>query len=175
MKNKYEIAFYNSYILIHQKNIERFISSYVKTNDDALDLVQNTLESAWTKMHQLKDQGKAKSWLFSIAYNEIKKYYRKKKAKFSMFSDMSDDNDLENIEDKSGDFVELFNKKEDYQRLRAAIKKLDEKSKHLIWLRYVEEMSIKEIAEILEMNYNSTRVYVSRAKQVLKKVYQSLE
>ena len=92
-----------------------------------------------------------------------------------MFSDTSDENDIENIEDKSDDFVELINKKEDYQRLYAAIKKLDEKNKHLIWLRYVEEMSIKEIAEILGMNYNSMRVYVSRAKQALKEAYRSLE
>jgi len=175
MKNRYETAFFNSYILIHQKNIERFISSYVKTNDDALDLVQNTLESSWRKMHQLKDPGKAKSWLFSIAYHEIKKYYRKKKVEFSLFSDMSNDNDIENIEDKSSHFVELVNKKEDYQRLRSAINILDEKNRHLIWLRYVEELSIKEIAEILEMNYNSTRVYVTRAKQVLKEAYLSLE
>ncbi|MEL7655855.1 MAG: RNA polymerase sigma factor [Bacillota bacterium] len=174
MRNKYETAFFYSYISIHQKNIERFISSYVKTNDDALDLVQNTLECAWKKMHQLKDHERAKSWLFSIAYNEIKKYYRKKKVENSMFSVMSDDNDIERIDDKSGDFVELFNKKEDYQRLHTAIKKLDEKSRHLIWLRYIEELSIKEIAEILEINYNSTRVYVSRAKQKLKEVYQSL-
>ena len=92
-----------------------------------------------------------------------------------MFSDMSHDNDIENIEDESGDFVELINKKEDYQRLSAAIIKLDEKNKNLICLRYVEELSIKEIAEILEMNYNSTRVYVSRAKQALKETYRSLE
>jgi len=175
MKNKYETAFYNSYISIHQRNIERFISSYVKTNDDALDLIQNTLESAWKNMHQLKDQERAKSWLFSIAYHEIIKYYRKKKVEFSLFVDIPDDNDIENIEDKSNDFVELFNKKEDYRRLHSAIKKLDEKNKHLICLRYVEELSIKEIAEILEMNYNSTRVYVSRAKQVLKEVYLSIE
>ena len=175
MKNKYETAFFNSYILIHQKSIERFILSSVKTNDDALDLVQNTLESAWRKMHQLKDQEKSKSWLFSIAYHEIKKYYRKKKVEFSLFRDMSDDDDIENIEDNSDHFAELINKKEDYQRLRVAINILDEKNRHLIWLRYVEELSIKEIAEILEINYNSTRVYVSRAKQVLKEAYLSLE
>ncbi len=176
MKNKYETAFFNSYISIHQKSIERFILSYVKTNGDALDLVQSTLECAWKKMYQLKNQEKAKSWLFSIAYNEIKKYYRKKKVERTIFiSNMSDNNEIERVEDKAGDFVELFVKKEDYLRLHTAIKKLNEKNKHLIWLRYVEELSIKEIAEILEINYNSTRVYISRAKQELKEAYQSLE
>lgn len=175
MKHKYETAFFNSYISIHQKSIERFISSYIKSNEDALDLVQNTLECAWKKMNQLKDQEKAKSWLFSIAYNEIRMYYRKRKLENAIFIDQSDDNEIEGIEEKTDDFAEVINKREDYQRLHAAINKLDEKDKHLIWLRYVEELSLKEIAEILDLNYNSIRVYVSRARQELKSMYQSLE
>ena len=175
MKNKYEIAFYNSYISIHQKNIERFILSYVKSNDDALDLVQNTFECAWRKMNQLKQPEKAKSWLFSIAYNQIRMHYRKKNLENSIFIDQFEDNDIETIEDTTDDFAESIDKKEDYQRLHTAIKKLDEKSRHLIWLRYVEELSLKEIAEILDINYNSIRVYVSRAKKELKDMYQSLD
>lgn len=129
MENKYEIAFFDAYISVHQKSIERFVSSYIKTNNDALDLVQNTFENAWKKIHQLKDREKAKSWLFSIAYNEIKKYYRRRKVECSMFSDTSDFNDIEGIEDKSGDFIELINKQEEYQKLYTAIKKLDEKNR----------------------------------------------
>lgn len=175
MKNQYEKAFFSSYIIIHQKSIERFIASYITSNEDALDIVQNTFECAWKKMHQLKDPEKAKSWLFSIAYNEIRMVYRKQKRDHTFVCDSYDENDINEIEDKSDDFVEEFNRQEDYQRLHTAIKYLTAKNRRLLLLRYVEELSLKEIADVLNINYNSIRVYITRAKQELKEIYQGLD
>lgn len=64
---------------LHADDIKYFILSKVKDEVIADDLLQETFIKVHTKLNTLKDEGKLKSWLFSIARYTVLDYFRSKK------------------------------------------------------------------------------------------------
>ncbi len=69
------------------------------------------------------------------------------------------------------DFVRKLLNEERMDSLWEAFEKLDEKYRGIIWLWYDREWSLKQVAEELDMNYNTVRVLFSRGTSKLKKLY----
>ena len=64
---------------LYRKDIFLFILSKVRNEDLAKDIVQEVYLKAFTKVSQLKDSSRLKSWLFSIAHNQIVSQWNNKK------------------------------------------------------------------------------------------------
>lgn len=72
------------FIKNHQKDLYRFAYSYVKNSNDALDIVQDSVYKALKNNDSLKEQGKVKTWLFTIIRNTSFTFLKGKNKEVSL-------------------------------------------------------------------------------------------
>ena len=104
------------------------------------------------------------AWLYKIAHNNVLKWYRE--------SNKYQKVDLEEIAEISGDEdVEVdLNRNQDDQGVRLLLEKLDYEERELIRLKYFEEISNIEIAEVMGITPNNVGVKLYRALKRLKQL-----
>lgn len=142
----------------HSENLLRFLLSHTNNREDAEDLMQDVFTSCY-KAQERFDSTKCSevAWLFIIAKNKLKNYYRDKKNTVSL-----DAIDIEQKDTK--DYMEQAVHVMHCREVAAkAIKRLDERSQKIILLRFFEEKSHDEIAEIMNLTTGNVRVIQSRA------------
>ena len=71
--------FFEENILIHYSSLYFYALKTMQHKEAAEDAVQNTLERAWKHLDKLRDETKAKTWLFTIARNHMYTTLSKKK------------------------------------------------------------------------------------------------
>lgn len=147
----------------YTRSIYSFIYRYIGASKDAEDVSQEVFVKAWRNLKKF-DQGKSfKTWIFSIAKNSAIDFLKKKKAiPFSAFSTrgvfprrihlgrrsvLGGEN--ENFVDTSPLPPELFEKAEIAQILNTALEKLSPQYRMVLFLRYNDHFTFREIAESL--------------------------
>ena len=133
-----------------------------KTSDkeQAKDLTQDVFMRFWDYILKKGYVSNTKSFLYQIARNLIIDHYRKKKTQ-------SLDVMQENGFDFSADDYEHIINQSDANIAISIIKKLDKKYRHVVYLRLVEEMSMKEIAITLDISANNATVRFHRGMKQL--------
>ena len=138
--------------------LHAFIKKRISNAQDAEDLTQDVfLKLAKSNESSLRS---VKSWVYSIARNSIVDYYRKKKL------------DLVELEDQ---WFEINEELEDKAIQLSSciipfINKLPEEYKELMKLSELENLSQKEIAQQMDMNYTTLRSQIQRGRKKLKKL-----
>ncbi|MGP7815764.1 sigma-70 family RNA polymerase sigma factor [Niallia sp. 01092] len=135
--------------------------SYVRNEQDALDIYQETIYKAYTSLKSLKKPESFQSWILKILVFKSIDFIRKDSRHFTT--------------DNTEIFAELISKENvDYiahsMDLSDAFKFLDPKYKTIILLRYYHDLSIKEIATILNYPEGTVKSYINRAKKELKPI-----
>jgi RNA polymerase sigma-70 factor (ECF subfamily) len=126
---------------------------------DAEDLTQQAFLSAHTKLDQLRDPDRAKSWLCSILRNAYLKTVRQGDSFFT--------NSLDDLpEPAAATPCEL---PLDQEQLQLALNELPEEYRSAVVLFYFEEFSYKEIAEQLEVPIGTVMSRLARAKAYLRR------
>lgn len=142
-----------------QSKLFAYIMFVVRNEDVANDIFQETFVKAITKLHEGRytDSGKFSFWLTRIAHNAIMDWYRAQKGE--RIIDLADDNDLNNL---SGDYVldtyresEIVNEqvKSDVKRMMEA---LPTAQREVVYMRFYQQMSFKEIAEVTGVSINTS-------------------
>lgn len=153
-KKKKEKTFKN-YIIENQNIFYKIAYTYVKNNEDALDIVQESICKGLSKIKTLKDEELIKPWFYKILINTAIDYIRKNKKYTQEKGDIVSDNFVEHNID-----IEI-----DIQK---ALDSLCEEDKTLVILRYFEDMKISDIATILDKNENTIKTRLYRALKLLK-------
>ncbi|MBI4993734.1 sigma-70 family RNA polymerase sigma factor [Candidatus Wolfebacteria bacterium] len=146
----------------YQSKIYRFIYLKVGHREEAEDLCHQVFLSAWQNIANYKFKGFSFSaWIYSIARNKIIDYYRTKKNHQNVddFQIIIDGGPNTDLDDKI--------KKEN---LKKAIAKLSQIEQDIIILRFVEDLNLKEAAEILKISEILLRVRQHRAIKKLGKI-----
>ena len=142
----------------HSEKLLRFLSSHTDNREDAEDLLQEIFASCY-KSQERFDSSKCSevAWLFILAKNRLKNYYRDKKASLSL--------DAVEIEQKDPkDYVsQAIHLMHCREVMAEVIKTLDERSQEIIFLRFFEEKSHEEISKMLNLSTGNVRVIQSRA------------
>lgn len=150
---------YDTYI----SPIYRFIFLKVGHREDAEDLSHQVFLNAWQNIGGYKFQGfPFSSWLYTIARNAVIDYYRTKKPRI----------DIENVpEEKVAEMPETAQAIDDafdIVEIKKALAHLEEEQQTLLVMRFVNDLSTKEIAHILGKSEVSVRVMQHRALKHLK-------
>lgn len=146
------------YIIEERESHYRFAFSYMKNESDALDVLQDSIVKAISKIDQLRNVEAMKSWFFQIiSYTAIDALRKKNRVI------LSDHDLLDYILDPQEDIYESFD-------LIKAMDELPENYQTIVRLRYFESFKIEEIAHILGENVNTikTRLYTALKKLRLK-------
>ena len=135
-------------------DIFRFVFLKTKNRDTALDLTQETFIKVWEYIEAGNAIGHMRGLLYQIARNLVIDTYRKKTT-VSLESLSESGFDPIAPEDQSFDDFEI-------KEAMAIIDELDAKYRDPILLRYVEELSVQEIADILDEAENTISVRIHR-------------
>jgi len=146
------------FIKNHQKDLYRFAYSYVKNSNDALDIVQDSVYKALKNSDSLKEQGKVKTWLFTIIRN----------ASFTFLKGKNKEVSLSVVKEKSEE--EKISKAEKIY-LKDLIRSLDSESRELITLRFYEDLQFNEMAEILRINISTVKTRFYKVMDQIKENY----
>lgn len=137
----------------YEKDLYRVAIAMTKNNDDALDCIQEAILQAFKNISSLLHEEYFKTWLIKILINKCNEMLYKKK-RIILFSEyQSEDSYSYNTE-----VIEV----------RDAVNKLEESLKLLVVLYYFEDMSIKDIAESLNIPEGTVKSRLARAREKLK-------
>lgn len=153
---------YNQAVEDHSDGVYRFILKNLRDEERARDIVQDTFEKLWRKVHDVSGE-KVKSYLFSTAYHTMIDVIRKDSRQTSM--DEVSGAELSHREQYS-DLNEI---------LHVAIAKLPEDQRSVVMLRDYEGYSYQEISEITGLSESQVKVYIYRARVFLKRFIGSPE
>ena len=150
--------------------IFRFVFFRVRTKEDAEDLTQHVFLKAWSALPEFGPSppdggsGSFSAWLYRIARNTTVDYWRKKKP-LSLDPSSSA---FQNKQDKSLDPLETANQKEESEHIRKALHILNEDQQTILTLKFIEDLSNKEIAHITGKTEGAIRQIQSRALRALR-------
>lgn len=146
-----------------------FIVQLTRDHIVAEDLAQETFIKAWKHLSRFDQKRSFKTWLFAIAKNTTYDFFKKKKSiPFSFFEDEEGQNMLDMIDDEAASPETLLEQEEKKEVIEAALQTLSEQYRTLLSLAYREDFSLTEIAEILEVPYNTVKSRHQRALKLLK-------
>ena len=147
---------FNNCVDNYSDGVYRFIVKNIGHEADAQDIVQTAFEKLWINRNKVEAE-KVKSYLFTVAYNQMIDHIRKDKK------DVTTDN-----------FDEV-NKQTTYQTnaelkqiLLRAINELNPTQKSLVLLKDYEGYNYAEIGEIMGLSESQVKVYLHRARLILK-------
>jgi RNA polymerase sigma-70 factor, ECF subfamily len=143
--------------------------------DIARDISAETFLKAFININQFKSiDNSISAWLFKIATNELNLYFRQKKYKPTLFSNIQDEMHLDQellkiFEREKTEFDLQHAHYEQFNEIQKHVKTLETHYQEVLALRYFEEKSIKEIAEILAKPVGTVKSLLSRAIEKLRK------
>lgn len=142
-----------------------FRHCYFKLSDReaALDVTQETFTRVWERILDNEEIKNMRAFLFRIANNLIIDRYRKKKT-YSLDALRDDGFD---IADESPRLADML----DGKRALALVKTLESSYRDVIILRYVDDLSLSEIADILNLTENAISVRIHRGIKQLQALY----
>jgi RNA polymerase sigma factor (sigma-70 family) len=146
---------YNECVTLYADNVYRFIVKNLRHEADAQDVVQTSFEKLWVHRDDV-DFSKSKSYLFTIAYNQMIDHLRK--IKRITLKDNFEQNTL----------VSTPHNNQLKKALNEALYKLNDTQRSLVMLKDYEGYSYMEIAEIMDLNESQVKVYLHRARLILR-------
>lgn len=141
----------------NKNDFYRVAYSYVKNEQQALDIISESIYKALNSLGKLREEKYMKTWFFRIIINESIKISRYNKNLVYSTEELYDR--IECGVDQEI-IIDLYN----------AIDKLSDKYKTVIILKYMKQMKMKEIAQLLELNINTVKVRVKRGVDSLKSI-----
>ena len=145
---------------------------FSKNKEEAEDLTHDVFIRLFIKLKTFKGNAKFSTWLYSFTYNFCVNYVQrnthKKKEKLTVVTDIiKDDDAYEEIDD-----TELFALKS--KKLAKALAIMEPNDKMILLMKYQDDMSIKEIKEVLNIGESAVKMRVKRAKQKVVNIYGEL-
>lgn len=143
----------------YQDKIFRLCYGYARNPELASDLTQDCFIRVWENIGSFRNEASISTWIYRIAVNNCLLYLRKSKSGELLFGTI--ETDIPHLDDENQKTEESI------ENLYKAIQKLQEADRAIISM-VLEEMSYKEIAEVIGISENSVGVKVHRIKKTLK-------
>jgi RNA polymerase sigma-70 factor, ECF subfamily len=153
--------FYDLYV----KRIYRFVYFKVNSTTDAQDLTSEVFLKIWQYIKEGKDIKNLNAFTYMIARNLVIDFYRSKSREDQS---LENTNTLDQV-DQSKDLLKEQIKDSDLRGVLSGLDHLKDEYKEVIILKYLDELSTKEIAEIVGKTNGAVRVLLHRAIEALKK------
>ncbi|PCE62984.1 RNA polymerase sigma factor [Sediminicola luteus] len=138
--------------------------SFTKKKDVAKDLTQDVFLKVFTKLHTFEGRSKFSTWLYALTYNLCVNY--KKKGKSSAMDFLGDSLEKHEFyleqDEEDVDEDELFEIRA--ESLKIALEKIDPEDKALLLLKYQDEVSIKDLQEVMGLGQSAVKMRLKRAR-----------
>jgi RNA polymerase sigma-70 factor (ECF subfamily) len=152
----------------HQHRVFAVAGGILRRREDVEDVAQQVFVKAYFSLRRFDQRAAFSTWLYKITVNECWDLLRKKKVRPLLYeSDLSEEqagqfSAAERLESGAQD---VSDKLEAQQQVENLLQGLDERDRMMLILKEVEGFAIDEIAEILDLNANTVKVRLFRARR----------
>jgi RNA polymerase sigma-70 factor (ECF subfamily) len=159
--SKGNLLAFNTLYKEYSGRLYRFAFGYLKSEEEAEELVQEVFTKIWEKRRDMKEELSFKSFLFTIAFNIIRKHFRTKSQISEYFkSGISDDLDMQTSQKITYDSL--------YQYITDLVNQLPDRRKEIFIKSRFEGLSIKEIAEKLKISHKTVENQLTDALKFIR-------
>lgn len=141
----------------NRQNMYKVVICYVNNPEDAADIMQDTMLTAFEKIQDLKEPGYFRTWLTRILINKCKDFLDKRSWEIA----------FDEMPEKSCNDTVL-----DHLIYEELIQAVDEQYRDILVLHYVKGFKATEIAEVLGMKDTTVRTRLRRGRENLMQVYE---
>ena len=162
----------------YQSKVFSIIHGIVRQRNDVEDIAQQVFAKVFFSIRNFDFRSSLITWIYKITVNECFDYLRKKKVRKLVYeSDMSEDEvrRVENIEPSTGRNARADTTLARRDYVVKLMGRVSDEEKKLLLLKEVEGYSVEELSGMLDMNENTIKVKLFRARQKLVKAAQRLE
>lgn len=158
-----------------QPLVLRTARGFVRNTEDARDIAQEVFIDILTNLHRFRGQSGLSTWIYRITVNRSLNYLRGKKRRMASFSHQSDSDGSkhgfvpEYSDPNAKNPAEVLEQKEKSEILHQAIQSLPDKQQIAFNLAEYDDLSYKEIAEIMQVSISSVESLLFRARKNLQK------
>lgn len=148
----------------YDKKLYSYIYYLIFDEHEAFDLTQDTFIKAYENLYRFNLNKNFSTWLFCIAKNTTYNYIKKRNRNTIL---KTEELDMMQIEDKKlTNPIDIYEKKLYDNKILKLIDSLPDKYKDLIYLKYINELTYKQISEKLNIPEKTieTRLYIARKK-----------
>ena len=130
----------------YSRELYWYIRRVITDHSDTDDILQEVFIKVWKNIYKFKGNSTLKTWIWSIATNEIRYFIRKRKLLSIFISKENQDNLDDIISDEMTEFGDIEKK------LVKALNSLPVRQKLVFNMRYYEDMSYEEMSKILNVS-----------------------
>lgn len=156
MKHSHLESLFVSFIRANKERFYYLAYSYTKNEQDALDIVQDSIQKALLSLPTLKDEQRMKSWFYKIVVRTAIDFLRKHKRE-----QVVDHEKLVILSPQQTDTYDNID-------LTGALNRLSTTYREVIILRYFEDLKIEDVAHVLDINVNTAKSRLYKALKLLK-------
>lgn len=155
-------------VKLHYRSVYNIVFRYMQDHGGTDDVVQDTFMKAYHAIESFREESSFKSWVIRIGINTAKNALRSRDSKQTVdLEDVlipSDHRDFKNIE-----------RAQTAELLKMAVVQLPEKQRQALELRIYEDLSFKEIADIMEAPFDTAKANFRHGILNLKKILENVE
>ena len=151
----------------HQSRVFAVAGGILRNKEDVEDIAQQVFVKAYFSLKRFDQRAAFSTWLYKITVNECWDLLRKRKVRPLLYeSDLSEEqaHEYKGFGDK-GVGPDVSDRMEARQRVENLLVDLDERDRLMLILKEVQGFSVEEIAEIMEINGNTVKVRLFRARR----------
>ena len=152
----------------HQHRVFDVASGILRRREDVEDIAQQVFVKAYFSLKRFDQRAAFSTWLYRITVNECWDLLRKKKVRPLVYeSDLSEEQarQVTTSAEKVNPGPDISQKIEARENVDRLLEGLDERDRLMLILKEVEGYSIQEIAEVLNLNGNTVKVRLFRARR----------
>jgi len=152
----------------HQHRVFAVAGGILRRREDVEDIAQQVFVKAYFSLKRFDQRAAFSTWLYKITVNECWDLLRKKKARPLVYeSDLSEDQARQfgAVGERQATEPDISEKLEARQRVERLLEGLDPRDRMMLILKEVEGFAVEEIAQILDLNANTVKVRLFRARR----------
>lgn len=157
-----DVEAYTNLILEIKNDLYKICKARLTDNDDIDDAIQETMIQSYNQIKKLRDASKFRYWIIKILINNCNKIYKQKKQ----YITIGEEYNIKKIKLESD-----IEKLESDINFYTLIKDLKYEERIIIILYYMENFTLNEISKILNVNENTVKTRLYRAKEKIKNMY----
>jgi RNA polymerase sigma-70 factor, ECF subfamily len=172
-------AAYEELVRIHQPRLLAVVSGILRRNQDVEDIAQQVFVKAYLSLKRFDLRSAFGTWLYKIAVNECRDYFRKKKVRRTVYEVELSEEQLRQMEvvpaytgGASRSREDASERAQQRQLLDRLLDELDETDRSMLVMKEVSGFTVEEIAAILGLNVNTVKVRMFRARGRLVEAYE---
>ncbi|MFW6210277.1 MAG: RNA polymerase sigma factor [Patescibacteria group bacterium] len=152
----------------YEQPLRRYVTRLgVRNHDDQLDVLQEVFLKAYRNINSFDTKLKFSSWIYRIAHNEAVSWFRKRNARPEGHAVADGEEVIEFLRSGEVSPEEQFDTVVNAEAVNIALRRLDDRYRNALILRYFEHKEYQEISDILRVPVGTVGTLLHRGKQQL--------